>query len=375
MSRRSDRLTSALLSLPLSLGRRAEAGNIRDNPEVFFPHRAPCAEGVMGQLGVPVDADVERGYAAARAVMRHHAHTFYFAARLLRPARRRATFALYALFRTLDDLVDEVADGARHHEAARAELEGWRAWLRDPEAHPRAEPMLPAVRDTIARFGIETRHFLDLIDGLEMDLDRRRYPDFAALAGYCYRVAATVGLAMCPVLEASAPEAYCWAAELGVAMQITNILRDVREDFANGRVYLPVEMLAAVGWSEADLARGRVDDGFRKLARGLVARARIYYARGVHGLRYLSPDARFAILVAARCYAGILDQIEAVDYDVFSRRAHVSGPAKLHIALRSTLSWREHDADALLPPLPADAPDGNALITAITSGRGATWRH
>lgn len=304
---------------------------------------------------------LESSYAAARTVMRRHAHTFYFAALWLRPARRRATYALYALFRTLDDLVDEVAAGG-DPAAARAELDGWRRWLECPASHPRTEPILPAVRDTLTRYDIPARHFLDLIDGLEMDLDGRRYADLADLAGYCYRVASTVGLAMCRVLDATNPAALAPAAELGVAMQLTNILRDVREDLANERVYLPQDMLSAAGWTEDDLRAGRVDDRFRALARDLSACARTYYDRGLRGLPYLSRDARFAILVAARCYAGILDRIERSDYDVFSSRAHVSTPAKLAIALRAAA--RRGTSAGSVPSLPVGAPSGDMLMRA-----------
>jgi phytoene synthase len=313
---------------------------------------------------------IDASFAAAREIMRRHAHTFYFAALWLRPERRRATFALYALFRTLDDLVDEVAAGDREREAARAELNHWRGWLTSPDTHHRTEAILPAVRATLTRHAIPVRHFLDLIDGLEMDLDGRRYDDFASLTTYCYRVASTVGLAMCHVLGAHDPAAQARAAELGVAMQLTNILRDVREDFGMGRVYLPRDMLAAAGWNDARLERGVVDDGFRDMMRDLVARARLYYARGVRGLPYLNPDARFAILVAARCYAGILSRIERSDYDVFATRAHVSGGAKLAIALRSTVQRRT--GSGALAALPPGAPDGARLLGLVDEASSPT---
>jgi phytoene synthase len=292
--------------------------------------------------------------------MREHAHTFYFAALWLRPERRRATYALYALFRTLDDLVDDAAAGTRDRESVRAELNCWRAWLHDPEGHPRGEAILPAVRATMSRYGIPSHHFLDLIDGLEMDLDNRRYETVADLALYCFRVASTVGLAMCHVLDVRDPAAYSHAAELGVAMQLTNILRDVKEDRDNGRVYLPRTLLAAAAWDEERLAEGRVDEPFRLMLRSLIDVARRYYARGIRGIPYLSRDARFAILIAARCYAAILDEIEAHDHDVFATRAHVSGAGKLRIALRAAVSPRPRRA--AVPDLPPGAPDGASLL-------------
>jgi 15-cis-phytoene synthase len=306
---------------------------------------------------------LDSSYAAARSIMREHAHTFYFASVWLRPDRRRATHALYALFRTLDDLVDEASAGALHPSEARGELDRWRAWLLSPESEHRPEPHLPAVLDTLNRYAIPRRHFLDLIDGLEMDLCATRYEDFGALALYCYRVASTVGLAMCHVLGASDPRAVGLAAELGVAMQITNILRDVREDFGMGRVYLPRDLLGEAGWNDARLERGVPDDAFRSMMRVLIAHARIYYRRGERGLPYLSADARLAILMASRCYAGILKRIERADYDVFRQRAHVSGAGKAAIALR-TATWPRLPRGPL-PELLPGMPSGEMLIRRV----------
>lgn len=310
-----------------------------------------------------MDGALLESFAAAREVMRRHAHTFYFAAFWLRPERRRATHALYALFRILDDLVDDVAAGQRARETARLELDHWRAWLLDPEHHPRHEPILPAVQYTMDRYAIPRCHFLDLIDGLEMDLDGRRYADVSELALYCFRVASTVGLAMCHVLDARDPAALGHAAELGVAMQITNILRDIREDRDNGRIYLPYNLMLAAGWNDDRLTSGRVNDAFRSMLAGLIALARTYYARGERGIPYLSPDARFAILVAARCYAAILRRIEAMDYDVFNTRAHVSAAGKLRILAGTALQRGGRD-DAIIA-LPPGAPDGIALIDVV----------
>lgn len=313
--------------------------------------------------GVVMNRGLDASYAAARSIMREHAHTFYFASVWLRPDRRRATHALYAFFRTLDDLVDEASAGALDPVAARHELDRWRAWLLSPESQHRTEPHLPAVLDTLARYAIPPRHFLDLIDGLEMDLRGCRYEDAGSLALYCYRVASTVGLAMCHVLGASDPRAAGLAAELGVAMQITNILRDVREDYGMGRVYLPADLLAAAGWTDARLDRGVVDDAFRAVMRTLIGHARAYYRRGERGLPYLSADARLAILMASRCYAGILGRIERANYDVFRQRAHVSGAAKAAIALRTAL-WPRLPRGRL-PELPPCLPTGDALIQMV----------
>jgi 15-cis-phytoene synthase len=146
-------------------------------------------------------------------------------------------------------------------------------------------------------------------------------------------------------------------------MQITNILRDVREDFQMGRVYLPDAVLQAHGWDADRLGQGMVDEGFRELMRELIALARVYYQRGERGLPYLSADARFAIRVASRCYAGILRRIEQADYDVFRERAHVSGGGKLRIAVSTVV--RPRIRCGALPPLPPGAPSGDDLIQRV----------
>jgi phytoene synthase len=274
---------------------------------------------------------LEASHAACRTIMRAQASTFSLACRLLPPERRRATEALYGLFRTLDDLVDESDAGALGRADALAELRRWRRWFDDPDSAPPEHPVVPAFQETVDRFAIPSRYFVELTDGLEADVCNRRYADFPALALYCYRVAATVGLAMCHVLGVTSDRARHHAVELGVAMQLTNILRDVREDAERGRVYLPLDELAAAGWDEARLRTGPIDEPFRALMRQQVLRARSYYDRGVAGLPYLSPDARFAILVAARAYGGILDVIERRRFDVFAGRARVSLPARLRI--------------------------------------------
>lgn len=300
---------------------------------------------------------LEASYAACRGIMRANASTFSLACRLLPPERRRATVALYGLFRTLDDLVDDADAGIRDPGESLAVLRRWRRWFEEPASAAPDHPLVPAFRDTVGRFDIPLRYFVELTDGLEGDVANRRYADFGELALYCYRVASTVGLAMCSVLGVTSDRAAGHAVELGVAMQLTNILRDVREDALNDRVYLPQDELAAAGWSEGRLRRDVADEAFRSLLRRQVARARSYYERGVAGLGYLSADARFAILVAAHAYGAILDVIERRDFDVFSGRARVSTAAKLRIVAgcyvaRGRLARRSRTPLALAPSDP-----------------------
>jgi 15-cis-phytoene synthase len=320
-------------------------------------------------MGMASTAQLDASYDACRRIMRFHASTFTLACRLLPPRRRHATWALYGLFRTLDNLVDDTAAGATDAATARAELHRWRAWLEDPTSEPPAHPLVPAFLDTVRRYAIPMRYFVELTEGLESDIENRRYADFAELALYCYRVASTVGLAMCSVLGCTSPAAAGAAAELGVAMQLTNILRDVREDVEQGRVYLPQDELAAAGWSEARLRRGGIDEPFRDLMRRQIARARVYYGRGVAGLPYLSPDARFAILVAARAYAQILREIERRDYDVFAGRVRASLTTKLRTVVTSYIELRRWAAPRGVLVLRPGEPSGAELIARVAPGR------
>jgi phytoene synthase len=302
---------------------------------------------------------VAQGYRRAKQVTRQHAKSFFFASYLLFGARRKAAFALYAFCRRLDDMVDEGGAGgasadlqARLQRARRMVAE---VYLPLPELAasdmaPPAErvtgaqaqsPWDPgefaALRHAILRFRIPEQPFQDLISGMEMDLTKDRYATFEELDLYCYRVAGVVGLMLTPVLGCSDARAASHAADLGRAMQLTNILRDVREDLERGRVYLPADELKSFGLSEEDLRRGQVDERWRDFMRFQIARARTFYASASAGVHYLQGfgSQRMVRLMGA-IYGDILRVIEARDYDVFSARAWVPGRRKLALALLPT---------------------------------------
>ena len=319
-----------------------------------------------------MNALVRQGYRTAREVTRRHARSFSFASVLLFGARRRAAFALYAFCRRLDDLVDHGGDGPEHlaQRLGRARALIARLYVDAPHlADPTRGPVagraagaladgawdaaeLAALRDTIQRFSVPEQPFQDLVSGMEMDLAGHRYVTFADLELYCDRVAGTVGLLMVPVLGTSDPRAAAAAADLGRAMQLTNILRDVREDLARGRVYLPEDELAAFGLSREDLARGTVDDRWRGFMRCQIARARAYYARAAAGVQWLTGfGARRMVTLMGALYGGILGDIEARRHDVFSGRAHVPFLAKLRLAFATLFRPR-----TVLPPPPEVPP-------------------
>jgi phytoene synthase len=272
------------------------------------------------------------------------ARSFSLAARFLPAPRRDATVVLYAFCRVMDDLVDEPPVGLSPS-AIHAQLRDWRRWLESADG-PSPEPaeLAVALRDVIAAYDLPTLYLTQLLDGLESDLGAVEMPDFVALRRYCFQVAGTVGLAMCHILGARQPEALAAAAELGVAMQLTNVLRDLGADLRAGRCYLPADELTHFGCPPDRLrvlaARRRPSDEVRALLRFQIARARGYYARGLAGVWLLPPEVRPAILVAGRLYRAILATIEANGYDVLDRRAVVPRTVKAYETLAALLLVR-----------------------------------
>lgn len=267
-------------------------------------------------------ARLTQAYAQCEAITAQYSRSFYLASGLLPSSKRRAVRALYAFCRTTDDIVD---CPGRDVETA---LTRWRQHVSLVE--PPADDMVAiAWADTRAHYNIPQRYAEQLIDGVARDLHQTRYTTFAELAAYAYGVASTVGLMSMHIIGFAGPEAIPYAVKLGVALQITNILRDVGQDWQLGRVYLPQEELAAFGLSEADLAAGRVHARWRAFMKFQIERNRQLYAEAWPGIALLNREGRFAISAAAGLYQAILDEIEGHDYDVFNRRASVSGWSKL----------------------------------------------
>lgn len=273
-------------------------------------------------------ADLDAAYATCAEITRQHSRTFYLASGLLPLEKRRAARALYAFCRVTDNLVDETGvPGRITNEDRRAALETWRQIIRDP--HPPADqPVALAWADARARFGIPTGYAEQLIDGVARDLDKTRYASFDELAAYAYGVASTVGLMAMHIIGFAGEHALPYAVKLGVALQLTNILRDVGEDWRAGRVYLPQDELAAFGLTEDDIAIGRTDRRWRAFMQFQIARNRRLYVEGLPGVALLNPEGRFAITAAADLYQAILCDIEAHDHNVFNRRAHVGTAGK-----------------------------------------------
>lgn len=282
-------------------------------------------------------ASVDEAYEICRQVTAQYAKTFYLGTLLMPPAKRRAIWAIYLWCRRTDELVD----GPQASQTTPETLDQWEQHLESIFAGHPLDDADVALVDTLERFPMDIQPFRDMIAGQRMDLYRSRYQTFEELSLYCYRVAGTVGLMSSAVLgvETGAgrppwqPDAVYIPQEeaiaLGIANQLTNILRDVGEDIQRGRVYLPLEDLDRFGYSEQDLFNGVNDERWRALMQFQIQRARQYFEDAERGIRALNRDSRWPVWTALMLYQGILDVIEANHYNVFNQRAYVPTPKKL----------------------------------------------
>lgn len=315
------------------------------------------------------EPSLRTAYAMCRDLNARHGRTYFLATRLLTPAQRPAVHALYGFARMADDVVDQ-PDPDR---SASERLEEVRRRMRrglggeDPRALVAdGEPVVAALADTVVRHDIDHRHLEDFMDSMAMDLTVTDYPTFDDLARYVHGSAAVIGLQVLPVLGTVGPraEAEPYAADLGVAFQVTNFLRDVGEDLDRGRIYLPADELAAfgvdrdvLGWSRTT---GRTDARVRRALAHLVARTRAVYRRAERGISLLDPVSRPCVRTARVLYAGILDEIVAADYDVLGRRVSVGTGRRAAVALPGLArAWW------------ARTPVGAGRVRTPSPGRGA----
>lgn len=289
----------------------ALAGNVQ------HPHTRPFFSYWAG------DATLHKAYKQAEKITAEHSKSFHFASGFLPEEKRSAVRALYAFCRTVDDIVDESADGQYD-----SELDYWRGMV-ESGSFSDNDLIAAAWADTLARYHIPRHYALQLIDGVARDLSQTRYQTFDELAMYCYGVASTVGLMSMHIVGFQSNEAIPYAIKLGVALQMTNILRDVGEDYRNGRIYLPREELIFYGIPESDIAEGRVTDNWRQFMKFQIERTRQLYAESWAGVKMLEREGQLAIGAASVFYQGILDQIEKRDYDVFTARASLNAVGKL----------------------------------------------
>lgn len=278
-------------------------------------------------------------YRFCAGVSRREAKNFYYSFLALPADRRRSMCALYAFLRHTDDLADEPGPVV----AKRRALDAWRADLvRSIEGHPDAWPGLPALADTVARHEIPARYLHEVIDGVAMDLEPRPFETFGDLYAYCYKVASAVGLSCIHIwgFRPEGGEAEALAEACGIALQLTNIVRDVREDALNGRVYLPREDLRRFGVSSEDLSAGRITPAVRDLLAYQGRRAYDYYEKSAPLLDLVAPVGRPVLRALVGIYRALLDEIARRDYDVFNGRVSLPAWRKLAITGRALLLGR-----------------------------------
>lgn len=264
-------------------------------------------------------------------VCAEYAKTFYLGTQLMTQERRKAIWAIYVWCRRTDELVD----GPNASHITPAALDRWEQRLTDVfECRP-YDMFDAALSHTVSKYPVDIQPFKDMIEGMRMDLRKSRYNNFDELYLYCYYVAGTVGLMSVPVMgiapesKASTESIYNAALALGIANQLTNILRDVGEDARRGRVYLPQDELAQAGLSDEDIMRGKVTDKWRNFMKGQIKRARMFFDEAEKGVSELSSASRWPVWAASLLYRQILDSIEANDYNNFTKRAYVGKVNKL----------------------------------------------
>jgi 15-cis-phytoene synthase len=276
---------------------------------------------------------LEQSYAYCRAVAKARARNFYYSFILLPPEKKNAMCAVYAFMRYCDDLSDEPG-------ATRSAIDHWRDALTEALAgRPDENPTWPAFLDAVARYSIPHEYFYEMIEGVASDLEPRTIATFDELHQYCYRVASVVGLTTIHIFGFTSPDAIPLAEKCGIAFQLTNILRDVREDAGLGRVYLPAEDLARFGVSVDDLKNARRTEQFGRLMEFETGRARGYYQESAPLLNLIQPESRPSLWALIAIYSRLLDHLAESYYDVLTRRISLSSLEKSWIVLRAALRW------------------------------------
>ena len=279
-----------------------------------------------------MNPEIASSYRRAEAVARTRARNFYYAFVALPAEKRRALCSVYAFMRYCDD----ISDGSCSPADKRNRLQTWRGHLiAAVQGRFDGSPILPAFHDTVQRYSIPTDYFHWVIDGAEMDLTVDRYRSFAELYQYCFKVASAVGLICLQIFGYADGRARELAEHCGIAFQLTNILRDVKEDAGMGRIYLPEEDLERFHYPAEDLRRGVINEGFRELMAFETGRARHYYTASRGLLPLIDADSRPALWAMMEIYGRLLEKIERRRFDVFGPAIRLSRPEKAAVALRA----------------------------------------
>ncbi|WP_046175389.1 phytoene/squalene synthase family protein [Domibacillus indicus] len=268
-----------------------------------------------------------RAYQICEDIMKHHSKTFYAAFSRLPEDERRAVAAVYAFCRKADDIVDEGSTPVESLAEFKKETGQFFSG-----SLPNEDPLWTALRDASVRFSFSSAPFFDMLKGQQMDIDERSFQTMEDILDYSYHVAGTVGVMLLPILAPNRQEElYEGAVKLGNAMQITNILRDIGEDLEKGRLYLPRDLMNKHGLTEAVLQAGVADSSFIGVWEEMAGAANKYYEEASETLALYPSSSRFPVMAAALFYQAILEEVRTNQYDVFTRRNHVSHDKKQQI--------------------------------------------
>jgi len=283
-------------------------------------------------------SQLDKAYEICRKETQQWAKTFYLGTLLLPQEKRRAIWAIYVWCRRTDEIMDSVEASTKSQDELSDNLDEWEENTKNVFKGNIKSELDSVLLDTLEKFPQSIQPYLDMIDGQRMDLNKFRYKDFDELKLYCYRVAGTVGLMTQNVMGIdSAYTSAPWsdmpdpseaAIALGIANQLTNILRDVGEDRHRGRIYLPLADIEKFNYSEEELLKGKINKQWKSLMNFQLTRAREWFQKSEDGIKWLSADARWPVWTSLRLYRGILDSIERLDYDVFNNRAFVKNSVK-----------------------------------------------
>jgi len=282
------------------------------------------------------DLSLRESYTFCREITRKHAKTFYLATRFLPTHKQRAVFAIYALCRYIDDTVDEAIDLEFNKKIDLVDIHKKLEVIKEQllvtfDKGCTEDPIFHALADSLKTLNLSVEHPLILIDGVYTDLIKNRYATFEEVYEYSYKVASVVGLMTSEIFGYTDKDALKYAVDLGIAMQLTNILRDIGEDLDRNRIYLPQEDLDAFEVTEEDLRAGVVTNNIRQLLKFQIDRARTYYKNAEKGITMLDRDSRLPVWLARLNYARILDKIEDCDYNVLNKRVFLSATEKMSI--------------------------------------------
>lgn len=284
------------------------------------------------------DPKLISSYQACKRLNSQHGKTYFLATLLLPPEKRPFVHALYGFARYADEIVDDLASTLTPKQKAE-ELRSWGSKILGDIDRGHSEDRIGrAFVDTITRWSIPKEHVAAFLHSMEMDLSITEYQTFDDLYEYVYGSAAVIGLQMVPILEPLSPEAYKPAQDLGVAFQLANFIRDVGEDLERGRVYLPLKEFAEHGVSRSDLERRILTPEIKRALAAQIERVRTLQAEAAPGIELLHPTSRPCIRAASELYCGIVDEVEAIGYDVFNKRAKTSTTRRLSVALPAWLS-------------------------------------